>query len=277
VTFAFTDIVGSTQRWERDRVAMQAALRRHDELIRSAIAERGGHVFKTIGDAFCAAFAQAPDAVAALLAAQRALAAEDFSAVDGIRVRAAIHTGIADERDGDYFGPAVNRVARLLAIGHGGQVLLSGVTAELVHGDLPPQASLSDLGEHRLRDLARPEHVYQLLAPDLTAEFPALRSLNSPRNNLPRMLTSFFGRESEIAEITALIHAYRLVTLVGSGGDESRFADTTTHDRLAALLREGLAPDELARLMAEGAALATEAAISLALEEPEHTHLYPQR
>ena len=161
----FTDIEGSTERWERDRVAMQAAIRRHDEVMRTAIAEHGGQVFKTIGDAFCAAFARPEDAVAAMLDAQRAHRAEDFSAIDGLRVRAAIHTGTADERDGDYFGPAVNRVARLLAIGHGGQVLVSGVTTDLVQGALPSQASLRDLGEHRLRDLARPEQVYQLLAP----------------------------------------------------------------------------------------------------------------
>jgi class 3 adenylate cyclase len=218
VTFAFTDIEGSTARWERDRAAMQDAVRRHDALMRAAIAAHDGVVFKTIGDAFCAAFARPEDAVGAMLDAQRALAAEDFSAVDGLRVRAAIHTGTTDERDGDYFGPAVNRVARLLAIGHGSQVLVSGVTADLVQGDLPSQASLRDLGEHRLRDLARPEYVYQLVAPDLAAEFPALRSLDVLPNNLPRMLTSFVGREAEIAEIAALIDTNPLVTLVGSGG-----------------------------------------------------------
>jgi predicted ATPase len=186
--------------------------------MRAAIAEHDGHVFKTVGDAFCAAFGRAEDAVAAMLAAQRALAAEDLATVGGMHVRAAIHTGTADERDGDYFGAAVNRVARLLAIAHGGQVLISGVTADLVQGHLPPQASLGDLGEHRLRDFARREHVYQLLAPDLRAEFPPLRSVDARPNNLPRTLTSFVGREREIAEITALIRAHHLVTLVGSGG-----------------------------------------------------------
>ena len=218
VTFAFTDIEGSTERWDADRAEMQGAVQRHDELLRGAIEAHDGHVFKTIGDAFCAAFARPEDAVAAMLDAQRALAAEDFDAVRGVRVRAAIHTGTADERNGDYFGPAVNRVARLLAVGHGGQVLASGVTSDLVQGDLPPQASLRDLGEHRLKDLSRPEQVYQLLAPDLQAEFPPLRSLNSLPNNLPLMVTSFVGRETEVAEIEALIAANRLVTLVGSGG-----------------------------------------------------------
>ena len=235
VSFAFTDIEGSTARWERDRAAMQAAVRRHDEVMRAAISEHGGHVFKTIGDAFCAAFSRPEDAVAAMLAAQRSLSAEDFSAVDGIRVRAAIHTGTADERDGDYFGPAVNRVARLLAIGHGGQVLLSRVTSDLTQGSLPPQAMLRDLGEHRLKDLARPEYVHQLHAPDLAADFPPLRSLETLPNNLPLPVTSFVGREKEIAEITALISAHRLVTLVGSGG----IGKTRTSLQVAANLLDG--------------------------------------
>jgi predicted ATPase/class 3 adenylate cyclase len=218
VTFAFTDIEGSTQRWERDRAAMQTAVRRHDDLMRAAIAGHEGHVFKTVGDAFCAAFARPEDAVAAMLSVQRVLDAEDFSAVGGLRVRAAIHTGTADERDGDYFGPAVNRVARLLAIGHGGQVLISGVTAGLVRDALPSQASLRDLGEHRLRDLTRSEHVHQLRAPGLAAEFPALRSLDAHPNNLPLQFNPLIGRETEIEEITALVERHRLVTIVGSGG-----------------------------------------------------------
>ena len=218
VTFAFTDIEGSTPRWERGRDAMQAAVRRHDELVRAALEGHGGYVFKTIGDAFCAAFSRAQDAVAAALAAQCRLAGEDFSAVDGLRVRVAIHTGTTDERDGDYFGPAVNRVARLLAIGHGGQVLVSGVTADLVQDALPAYASLRDLGEHRLKDLTRPERIFQLVAPDLAPEFPTLRSLDALPNNLPGALTSFVGREAEVAEITALLEEHRLVTLTGSGG-----------------------------------------------------------
>jgi class 3 adenylate cyclase len=218
VTFAFTDIEESTKAWERSPAAMKEAVRRHDALLNEAIARHRGYVFKTVGDAFCAAFSYPADAIAAMHDAQRALAAEDFSALGDLRVRAAIHTGTADEREGDYFGPTVNRVARLLAIGHGGQVLLSGVTTAIVQGDLPPDTSLRDLGEHRLKDLARPEQVYQLDAPDLPPEFPPLRSLNALLTNLPLQLTSFFGREKEIAEITALLHKYRLVTLVGSGG-----------------------------------------------------------
>jgi predicted ATPase/class 3 adenylate cyclase len=218
VTFVFTDIEGSTRRWERDGAAMQAAVQRHDTLMRAALVAHGGHVFKTIGDAFCAAFWRPDDAVRAMLAAQRTLGAEDFAAVDGLRVRAAIHTGTAHERDHDYFGPTVNRVARLLAIGHGGQVLVSGVTSELVTGMLPPEVTLRDLGAHRLKDLTRPEHVHQLVAPDLPADFPPLRSLDASPNNLPAALTSFVGRETEIGEIRALLESHRLVTLVGSAG-----------------------------------------------------------
>jgi predicted ATPase/class 3 adenylate cyclase len=238
ITFAFTDIEGSTQRWDRNRAAMQAALRRHDELMHAAIADHSGYVFKTIGDAFCAAFGRPEDAVAAMLDVQRALLAEDFAVLDGLPVRVAIHTGTADERDGDYFGPAVNRVARLLAIGHGGQVLVSGVTTDIVQGSLPAQATLRSLGEHRLRDLARPEQVYQLLAPGIASDFPPLRSLNELPNNLPQQLKSFVGRETEIAEITSLLDRHRLVTLVGSAG----VGKTRTSLQVAANLLDG-SPD----------------------------------
>jgi len=235
VTFAFTDIEGSTARWERHPNEMEQAVRRHDELMRAAFTSHGGHVFKTLGDAFCVAFWRPGDAIAAILDAQRALAAEDFAAVDGLRVRAAVHTGTADERDGDYFGPAVNRVARLVAIGHGGQVLVSGVATELVRGALPSQVTLRDLGQHRLRDLARPEQVFQLLVPGLVAEFPSLRSLDVLPNNLPLALKSFVGREKEVAEISALIAVHRLVTIVGSGG----VGKTRTSLQVAANLLDG--------------------------------------
>jgi predicted ATPase/class 3 adenylate cyclase len=218
VTFLFSDIEGSAMRWERNSEAMAAALARHDAVLHAALETHGAYVFKTVGDAFCAAFATAPDALAAALDAQRALAGEDFSAVEDVRVRMALHTGSADERGGDYFGPAVNRVARLLAIGHGGQVLVSGIAADLLQGEMPPQSSLRDLGEHRLKDLARAEQVYQLVAPGLPENFPALRSLDELPNNLPPQLTSFVGRDEVVAEIKALLEKHRLVTLVGTGG-----------------------------------------------------------
>ncbi|PZR56765.1 MAG: adenylate/guanylate cyclase domain-containing protein [Candidatus Meridianibacter frigidus] len=218
VTFLFSDIEGSTTRWEAKREAMAGALARHDTVMRTEIEKNRGYVFKTIGDEFCAVFERARDAVKAALDAQRQMQAEDFSAVEGMRISMALHTGAADERDGDYFGPAVNRVARLLAIAHGSQVLVSGTAADLLQGEMPPEHSLRDLGTHRLKDLARPEQVYQVVAPDLPEDFPALRSLDALPNNLPRQLTSFVGREKELAEICALIERSRLVTLLGTGG-----------------------------------------------------------
>ena len=235
MTFAFTDIEGSTVRWERHPSGMEDAVRRHDVSMRASIVGHGGHVFKTVGDAFCAAFARPQDAIAAMLAAQRALATGDFGAVGGIRVRTAVHTGTSDERDGDYFGAAVNRVARLLAIGHGGQILVSGVTNDLVRDSLPANASLRDLGEHRLRDLARPECVYQVVTPDLASDFAPLRSLAGFPNNLPTQRTSFVGRDAAIVEIAGLVATQRLVTLVGTGG----IGKTRTSLHVAANLIDG--------------------------------------
>ena len=218
VTFLFSDIEGSTQRWEEHRGAMSEALRRHDELMRTAIEAHGGHVFKTVGDAFCATFWCAGDAVAAAIEAQHSLRAEDWSSVGGLQVRMAVHSGVADERDDDYFGPAVNRIARLLAVAHGGQIIASGTTAELVRGSLPAEVEISDLGQHRLKDLAEPERVWQALAPGLLDKFPPLRSLDSLPNNLPRQVTALIGRDEVVAEIEALAESEPLVTLLGPGG-----------------------------------------------------------
>jgi class 3 adenylate cyclase len=176
VTFLFTDLEGSTQRWQQYPAAMGPALARHDRLLREAISAHGGVVFKTVGDAVCAAFATAPAAVAAALTAQRALYAEPWGSTPPLRVRMALHTGQAEVQEGDYFGGPLNRVARLLALGHGGQVLLSGPTADLVQDYLPPGARLEDLGTHRLKDVQRPEHVFQLVVPDLPWEFGPLTS-----------------------------------------------------------------------------------------------------
>jgi len=218
VTLLFTDIEGSTQHWEEQREAMPEALRRHDELLRTAIEAQDGYVFKTVGDAFCAAFSRASDGVAAAADAQRALAAEDWSAIGGLAVRMALHSGATDERDGDYFGPTVNRVARLLATAHGGQVILSGTTAPLLRGVMPEQTELRDLGSHRLKDLVEREHVWQLSAPGLIETFPPLRSLESLPNNLPRQITPLLGREDVLAEVEPLVLEHPLVTLLGTGG-----------------------------------------------------------
>lgn len=218
VTFLFTDIEGSTRLWEEHPEAMQAALRRHDALVRGAVESNRGYVFKAMGDAFDAAFADASDALAAAVAAQRMLLAEAWEVPGGLRVRMALHTGTAEQRDGDYFGSALNRVARLLAAGHGGQILLSETTRALVEHALPSEVTLRDHGQHRLKDLARPERIFQLLAPGFLNDFPALKSLDSFPNNLPRQLTSFVGRTKEIAEIKSLLSENSLLTLTGSGG-----------------------------------------------------------
>jgi len=218
VTFLFSDIEGSTQRWETHREAMKAAVACHEQLMATAIAEHGGYVFKIMGDAFCASFSTAPDAIAAACDAQLALAKEDFSSVDGLRVRIGLHTGYAEERNADYFGPAVNRVARLMSIGHGGQVLLSGVTRDLAHSDLPTGASLIDLGSHRLKDLTEPEQVWQLTIAGLLAEFAPLQSLDTVPNNLPIQPTSFRGREHDLEEVKSLLAQDKLLTLFGAGG-----------------------------------------------------------
>jgi predicted ATPase/class 3 adenylate cyclase len=220
VTLLFTDIEGSTRLWEAEPDAMTQGLRRHDEIVRSAIEHAGGYVFKTVGDAFCAAFSTAECALAAVLTAQRALTAQQWPTGRPIRVRMGLHTGTCEERDSDYFGPAVNRVARLEAVAHGGQVLISGTTAELLSQSLPDGVSLHDLGEHRLKDLGRPEQVFQLGASYLDQDFPPLASLDNPDlpNNLPGQLSAFIGREHELAEVRALAASSRLVTLTGSGG-----------------------------------------------------------
>jgi len=218
VTFLFTDIEGSTRLWETHADAMKSALARHDLILREAIAAHDGHVFKTVGDAVDAVFAIASEALAAAAAAQRVLAAEQWTVPGGLRVRMALTTGVADERDGDYFGPPLNRVARLLSTAHGGQILMFGGTYELVRD--APLAGLAarPLGEHLLRDLARPEEIYQVIGSGLPAEFPPLRSLDHVPNNLPVQLTTFIGRSRELKEIRRLLEGTRLLTLMGPGG-----------------------------------------------------------
>jgi len=218
ITFLFTDIEGSTKRWESHGDQMRAAVESHDAVLRAIFESHRGYVFKTVGDAFCVAFFSAPEGVTAALEAQLALAKEDHSSVGGIQVRMGLHTGNADERSGDYFGPTVNRVARLMSVGHGGQILLSDSTRMLVRGELPADVSLIDLGSHRLKDLAQPEHVWMLAATGLPSQFPPLTSLDAFPNNLPIQITSFRGREQDLVDLKTLLDEHRLVTLHGPGG-----------------------------------------------------------
>lgn len=218
VAFLFSDIEGSTRRWERYGERMRAALRLHDEIVRSAIEGCGGHVFKTMGDAFCASFGTAAAALAAAVEAQRGLQSTDFSAVGGIEVRIAIHAGEADAHDGDYFGPALNRTARLLAAGNGGQILLSAAAAEGARAGLSPGIELRHLGALALRDIAEPENVYQAVAAHLRASLKPLRGIETAPNNLPHPTTSFVGRRGDVEHLVELLHADRLITILGAGG-----------------------------------------------------------
>ncbi len=216
-TFLFTDIQGSTRLWEQEPERMRAALARHDTIARDAVESHHGRVVKMTGDGMHAVFDDPLDAVRATIQMQCALA--EPQATNGLQllVRCGMHTGISERRDNDYFGTAVNRAARIMAAAHGGQVLLSGAVATLI-GEHPTGIELRDLGRVRLRDLTSPEHVYQLLHPKLRADFPPLRSLEATPNNLPQQLTSFVGRERELAQARDLLSRTRLLTLLGVGG-----------------------------------------------------------
>ena len=220
MTFLFTDVEGSTRLWEQFPTAMKQALERHDAILTGAIRGSNGEIVKATGDGMMAVFGSAIGALNASIAAQHALLDEPWPETGPLRVRMALHSGEADRRAGDYFGPVVNRTARIMAAGHGGQVLLSATAAALVVDQLPEQVSLADLGEHRLKDLERPERLFQLVHLDLTTEFPALATLNRRPNNLPTQTSAFVGRDAELAEIRRRIEdeAARLLTLTGPGG-----------------------------------------------------------
>ena len=221
VTFLLSDVEGSTRLWEGDEDTMGAAIARHYELLDAAITLHGGvrPVEQGEGDSVVGAFARPSDAVAAALHAQRTFADEPWPGGQALRIRIALHTGEAQLRGNDYYvGRTVIRCARLRAVAHGGQTVLSGATRDLVADRLPDDADLRDLGSHRLKDLGAPERVWQLCHPDLADEFPPLRSLNAFANNLPTQLTSFVGRDAELAELRTVLEADRLVTLTGAGG-----------------------------------------------------------
>ena len=221
VTFLLTDVEGSTPRWEARPEEMARAVSRHYDILDAAVARHGGvrPIEQGEGDSLVAAFARASDAVAAGLDAQRALAAEPWPDGAEIAVRMALHTGETRLRDGLYYvGPSIIRCARLRSLGHGGQLLVSATTADLLVDGLPDGAALLPLGVHRFKGLRHPERVFQLAHPALPAQFPPLRSLDAFPTNLPSPLTTFVGRDAELAEIADVMARHRLVTLAGAGG-----------------------------------------------------------
>jgi predicted ATPase/class 3 adenylate cyclase len=218
VTYLFSDIEGSTRLWELEPERMRPALARHDAISRAAVLGHGGTIVKMTGDGVHAAFDSPLDALASVLELQHELAAPDPGDGIALKVRCGLHRGADERRRGDFFGPAVNRAARIMSAAHGGQILVSQVVAELVRTNLPAGITLRDLGAVRLRDLATPERVYQVVDPELRADFPALRSLEATPNNLAQQLNSFIGREREMSELRELLAGQRLVTLLGMGG-----------------------------------------------------------
>ncbi len=220
VTFLFSDIEGSTRLWEGAPDAMREAIAAHDALLRRVVEQHHGVVFKTVGDACCCAFGNPADALTGAVDVQRALRATQWPKEIGeIRVRVGIHSGQCTLRDGDYFGPAVNRVARLASVAYGEQVLVSAATAALVRDMLADSAiALRAVGTSRLKDLSQPEPTYQVVAEGLRADFPPLESLDTPPNNLPSQISSFVGRRKELDELSPMLAGSRLVTITGPGG-----------------------------------------------------------
>lgn len=221
VTFLFTDVVGSTRLWEENPGAMESALAWHDELLKTVAEQQYGVVVKRTGDGMLAAFTSAVDAVLAAIAAQKALTINiQQTDIGHLTVRMALHSGVASQRDGDYYGPAVNRAARLLSVAHGEQILVSSTTQALARGNLSRKITLHNLGGYQLRDIVRPEQIYQVITPDLRRDFPALSTQTERPNNLPSQETHFVGRVRELADVTGMLRRseIRLLTITGSGG-----------------------------------------------------------
>ncbi len=217
-TFLFTDIEGSTRLWEQEPERMRRALAAHDALARDLVARSNGAVVKTTGDGMYAVFDDPVDALDAAVKLQVSLLDPQSTGGLPLRVRCGLHAGVNERRDNDFFGHAVNRAARIMSAGHGGQILLSSAVVALVQERLPREVRLRDLGRVHLRDMTHPEELYQVLHPALRDAFPPLRSLAATPNNLPQEVTSFVGRERELAQARALLGATRMLTLTGAGG-----------------------------------------------------------
>lgn len=246
--FLFSDIEGSTKLWERAPAEMRDALRQHNELLSGTVREHLGSVFKTVGDGFCCVFQSTADAVKAALDIQRLSLEARWPTSEPIRIRIAIHAGEVEELDGDYFGPTLNLVSRMMAVTRGGHTLLSEAVVELAGNRFPSDASPRDLGEYVLRDIPFPVRLFQLVHPSLPADYPLRRGIIGVKNNLPVQLTSFVGREEEILEIEMSFQRARLLTLVGPGGVGKTRLSVQIGERALAQHADGVWFVELAEL-----------------------------
>jgi predicted ATPase/class 3 adenylate cyclase len=259
LTFLFTDIAGSTRLWEQHRQPMKEALERHDAILRDAVESSNGHVVKTTGDGLMAVFASAVDGLSACLKAQHDLAREPWGQTGPLRVRMALHVGEAAVRNGDYFGPTLNRAARIMSAGHGGQVLLSAAAAAVVTDDLPNGSTLRDLGDHQLKDLGRAERVFQLVHPGLPVSFPPLVTVSRRPSRLPEQPSVFVGRHAELKEIGERLQdeSVRLLTLTGPGGiGKTRLALRAAADEIDGF-EDGVLFVDLSNVRDSGSVLAT--------------------
>lgn len=275
VTLLFTDIEGSTRRWGDDPAAMRALLEQHDDILHQVIAAHDGHVFKTIGDAFCAVFPSAPQAVLAAMEGQAALMELTTHLETPLRVRMALHSGEVEQRDDDFFGPPVNHVARLLSAAHGGQTLLSQATYNLVLEQVLPHLSYLDLGPHKLRDLPYVERIYQVSRSGASSLFPPIRSVEFAMGNLPPYPTAFIGRREEMRHAGDLLRTTRLLTMTGIGGTGKTRLALQLADLVARQYNDGAWMVDLAPIT-DGALVAQTVAVTLGISLEGHRQALPE-
>ena len=270
VTFLFTDIEDSTRLWESYPAGMTQAVALHDSLLREVTAAHNGIAVKNTGDGALVAFASVADALTATVNIQRRVAGEGWAMITPgrLRIRSGLHTGEAQIRDNDYFGPAVIRAARIMSIGHGGQVLLSSATSVLLADNLPPDVTLAALGEFRLKGLSRPERIFQANIADLPAEFPPLNAQGAVHGNLPQPNTAFIGRSREIQDVRELLHRTRLLTLTGPGGTGKTRLSLEIGRQVQSEYERGVWLIELASLTDESQLLAAVASTWEIMEGP---------